>query len=77
MKTTIDLRSALLGFTAGLAVVMLVGAAGVPAAGTGRYQIKMGSGDVGLIVDTTTGQVWRHRSLGSGNNDADFFKPKQ
>lgn len=77
MKTTIDLRSALLGFAAGIAVFMLVGAAGGPAAGTGRYQIEMGSGDVGLLVDTTTGQVWRHRSLGSVNNDAEFFKPKQ
>lgn len=77
MKITIDLRSALLGFIAGIAVFMLLGAAGGPGDGAGRYQIEMGSGDVGLIVDTATGQVWKHRSLGAVNNDADFFKPKQ
>jgi hypothetical protein len=76
MKKRFDLRSGLVGLAAGSAIVLLVGAAGTSIDPRGRYQAVMGDGGVAIVVDTTTGQVWRHARLGSLMDDPNFFKAK-
>jgi hypothetical protein len=75
MNTKIDIKSALVGL--GVGVLVTLGIAAAPSPGTvGRYQIA-GTGNQGLVLDTTTGQVWSaFFSSSSGGTDGDFFKPK-
>jgi|tagenome__1003787_1003787.scaffolds.fasta_scaffold12601290_1 hypothetical protein len=76
MKKIFDLKSGVIGLVAGAAIVLLLGAAGTSTESRGRYQAVMGDGGVAIVVDTTTGQVWRHSRVGSLNDDANFFKAK-
>ncbi len=75
MNTKIDIKSALVGL--GVGVLITLGVAAASSSGSvGRYQIA-GTGNHGLIVDTTTGQVWSGYFLSNGGKtDPDFFQPK-
>jgi hypothetical protein len=63
MKTTIDLKSALLGLCLGVVAVLGLGAADGQFRPPGRYQCSTG-GDALLIVDTASGQAWALRLNG-------------
>ena len=77
MKQKIDMKSALLGLLTGAGLVLLVGAAANPNTNYGRYQAAISDdGGAALVIDTATGQVWRHTSYSSLNNHKDFFEPK-
>ena len=75
MKEQIDIKSALIGLLAGIAVVLAMGASfSIPT--VGRYQVG-GTASQGFVVDTMTGQVWtRFTPSGSGTSDNDFALPK-
>ena len=75
MKRKLDLTSALLGLLTGASVVLLIGAAAPPNTNCGRYQAVLYDG-LALVIDTSTGQVWRHTTVTSLNNHKDFFEPK-
>ena len=69
-------QSAFLGLGVGVALMISVAASSSPSL-VGRYQIGA-TASHGLIIDTTTGQVWSYfLPQGSGGQDADFFKPKR
>lgn len=71
---TIDTKSALIGLALGVLVTLAVAATSGPA--TGRFFISS-AGNTGLVIDTTTGQVWRNYfPLNNGVTDSEFFKPK-
>lgn len=75
MKTSIDIRSALIGLAIGVLVTLAIAATSSPGS-IGRYQIA-GTGNHGLIIDTATGQVWRgYFPSNGGQTDGDFFSPK-
>ncbi len=57
MKTTIDLKSALIGLSIGVVAVLGIGAGEGESRAIGRYQGST-SGDALFIVDTVTGQPW-------------------
>ncbi len=63
MKTTIDLKSVLLGLCIGVAAVLGIGAADGDSRSVGRYHGSIG-GDTLFIVDTVTGQPWALRLNG-------------
>jgi hypothetical protein len=61
----------------GAGIVLLVGAAANPGANSGRFQATLANdGSAALIIDTATGQVWRHTGYSSLSNHKDFFEPK-
>lgn len=75
MSTKLDIKSALIGLSAGVLITLGIGAAASPGS-VGRYQVA-GTANQGLIVDTATGQVWRaYFHSNNGNTDGDFFSPK-
>ena len=76
MKTTIDIKSALIGLLLGIVATVAIAAASSPGQ-VGRYQIS-GAGSFGLVLDTTTGQVWTmFFSSSGGRNDGEaFYQPK-
>ena len=75
MKNKIDAKSALLGILVGILTMSTIGA--VRPGPVGRLQIS-GTGNFGLLVDTTTGKVWRcFFSPSGGAHDGErFFAPK-
>ena len=76
MKTRLDLKSALAGLLVGVLAMLAIGAA-TPSDSVGRYQIAIGSGNIPVLVDTATGQVWSASSTATQlRNDGDFFQPK-
>jgi hypothetical protein len=75
MNKKIDIKSALIGLSVGVVVMLGIAAASSPGT-VGRYQIS-GTGNHGLVIDTVTGQVWSgFFSSGGGKTDGDFFQPK-
>ncbi len=73
MKTTIDLKSTILGIAFGIGLFALLGAAGASKEGEqsiARDQIPAG-GTAAWVVDTKTGQVWSNI-----NGPGGFFGPK-
>ncbi|HLX69841.1 MAG TPA: hypothetical protein VKV04_09470 [Verrucomicrobiae bacterium] len=80
MKTTIDIKSAVLGLAIGIVAMLAIGAEESPSNPVGRYQVQTCPGNpsgFAVLVDTTTGKVWMGN--GSGNqlrSDLDFFAPK-
>lgn len=63
MKTSLDLKSLLLGLCVGIAAVLGIGAAEGESRFVGRYQCST-AGDLMLIIDTATGQAWAQRAAG-------------
>lgn len=75
MKKQIDIRSALVGFLAGIAAMLALGASSLTPT-VGRYQVG-GTASQGFVIDTVTGQVWtKFTPSGSGSSDNDFALPK-
>ena len=75
MNTKIDIKSAMLGLGVGVLVALGIAAAS-PSGSIGRFQVA-GTGNHGLVIDTTTGQVWSgYFPSNEGKTDADFFQPK-
>jgi len=80
MKTTIDIKSAMLGLAIGVVAMLAIGAEDSLSNTVGRYQVETCPGNPSgfvVLVDTTTGKVWM--ANGSGNqlrSDPDFFAPK-
>ena len=75
----LDLRSALLGLTAGVLITFCVGAATTTDARgpVGRFQIGATHSHA-FVIDTVTGRVWHdyfHAGVG-GSTDKDFRNPK-
>ena len=77
MKTQIDLKSALLGMTAGILAMLAIGA-GTSSGETGHYQISAGQTGA-FIVDTKTGQAWSYFPFNTTQirSDGSFFDPKK
>jgi hypothetical protein len=77
MKTQIDLKSALLGMTAGILAMFAIGA-GTSSEESGRYQVSVGTSSA-IIVDTKTGQAWGYAPINTAQyrNDGSFFEPKK
>jgi hypothetical protein len=80
MKTQIDLKSALLGLLAGIAVMFAVGA-GTSSNPVGKYQIQAtydGGKGFAVLVDTQTGEVWGMAGGNDwgGNKGGAFWGPK-
>ncbi len=75
MKTQIDIKSALMGFLAGMGgMLALAVSSSTPA--VGRYQVG-GTASQALVVDTVTGREWtRFTPSGQGTSDNDFALPK-
>jgi hypothetical protein len=75
MKKHMDIKSGLLGFIAGIAAMLAVGASSSTPA-VGRYQVG-GTASQGFVIDTATGQVWTtYTPSGQGSSDNDFALPK-
>ncbi len=76
MKAYIDFKSALCGLILGVVAMLAIGAA-APSNGTGRYQAAAAA-DLGLILDTKTGQAWTFgpTSTVQYRTDADFWSRK-
>ena len=75
MNKKIDIKSVLIGLGAGV-LAMLALAAATSSGPIGRYQIA-GTASHGLVIDTTTGQVWsEYLPQGGGGVDAEFRRPK-
>ena len=75
MNTKIEFKSALFGLGNGILVTLAV-AATARSGPVGRYQVA-GTATHGLVIDTTTGQVWsKYLPQQSGSSDADFALPK-
>lgn len=77
MKTQIDIKSALLGMTAGILTMLAIGA-GTSSEESGRYQVSAGT-SAAILVDTKTGQAWGYapNNTAQYKNDANFFDPKK
>jgi hypothetical protein len=76
MKTNLDLRSALFGLIAGVLLMFTLGATQNLIGPTERFQVA-GTASHGLVIDTTTGQVWSsYLPQNGGKTDAGFFAPK-
>ncbi len=60
MKTSIDIKSVLLGSFVGIAAMFVIGAGGTSS--NGRYQVVTGNSangsGVAIMVDTQTGKAW-------------------
>jgi hypothetical protein len=76
MKTTIDIKSALIGLLLGVLAAVAVAAA-TSAGQTGRYQVA-GTGNHGMVLDTATGRVWTmfFSSSGGRTDGESFYQPK-
>ena len=82
MKIEIDLKSAICGLLAGVAIMFCVGA-GTSSNPVGRFQLKGAPGGNGVffaILDTQTGEVWGLDTVKNWNDELsrwpDFWKPK-
>lgn len=77
MKNHIHLKSAVIGLLAGILLTLTMGAAAKVTGPVGRFQIT-GTHSHALVIDTSTGQVWRgyFPAAGGGNTDGDFLQPK-
>ena len=76
MKTTIDIKSALIGLTLGIVVTVCVAAASKSHGPVGRYQVTASHAH-GLVVDTATGKVWTYfLGTSSGGVNQSFYEPK-
>ena len=76
MKTTIDIKSALVGLCIGVVAMLAIGASSFSPAAIGRYQLG-GTASQGLVIDSTTGQVWsKFFPQQSGYSDMNFEKVK-
>ena len=77
MKTTIDIKSAMLGLVAGVLVAVAIGA-GTPSSETGRYQVSAGADACAVIVDTRTGRAWAFQpnNTAQWRTDANFWNEK-
>ncbi len=77
MKTSIDLKSALIGVGIGVVAMLAIGAANDDSSRqTGRFQCA--SGAYMLIVDTATGKAWclQPGTVSVTGNPPGFFEPK-
>jgi hypothetical protein len=77
MKKQIDTKSTLIGIVIAVLAMLAVGTTR-PNGPVGRFQIG-GTSEWGMVLDTTTGQVWRtHLGPGGGRVDpeATFFGQK-
>jgi hypothetical protein len=80
MKIQIDLKSALCGLLAGVAVMFCIGAASSPFP-AGKYQIAGAADPNGTffaVMDTQTGEVWGMNSGKDwiGDKAGAFWQPK-
>ena len=77
MKTTIHLKSLLIGAGMGVVALLAIGAGESGSPPLGRYQGSSG-GDVLLIVDTATGRAWalRPNGVSISGAPAGFFDKK-
>lgn len=77
MKTTVDIKSVMVGVAIGMAAMFTLGA-GTNSKEIGRYQVSAGTQGCAVIVDTTTGQAWGFQptSTAQWRNDDDFWKAK-
>ena len=76
MNTKIDIKSAFIGLLLGVLATVAIAAVASPGQ-VGRFQVA-GTGSYGLVLDTTTGQVWTmFFSSSGGRTDGDqFYQPK-
>ena len=82
MTIQIELKSAVCGLLAGVAIMLCIGA-GTSSNPTGKFQImgaSDGNGALFTVLDTQTGEVWGTDSAKNWSSDydkwADFWKPK-
>ncbi len=80
MKTKIDIKSALVGLSAGLLVTLVVAASTSSGNSVGRYQITSagqgGNGSECFIIDTMNGKVWTAAVSPNCDTTPGFFQPK-
>jgi hypothetical protein len=78
MKIQIDLKSALCGLLAGVAVMLCV-AAGTSSNPVGKYQVVGAPGRGGglfVLIDTQTGQAWGTDADRTFRDTGEFWGPK-
>lgn len=77
MNQQIDTKSALIGLCVGITAMLALGASSHTSTSghPGRFQIVTTSNH-GLVIDTTTGKVWRAFLRDSIHSDGNFWEAK-